>query len=407
MRPKLVQTSDMQESFKCLEEERAMTQGRIDGTSNLPEPQLESETARMREVLSKNALERMIAIERKRTERSKEPFLLMLLEAGIPQGSEKEGKALNRMVSALLSSTRETDVIGWYKDRTTVGVIFTGLGMNDKNTILSTILSRVSTTLRDRLTSDQFSQVSISFHFFPDDWDHDKSGRPSNPALYPDLMIHGNSKRTLSGVKRAMDIAGSAFMLILCAPLLLIIAMTVKVTSKGPALFKQQRVGQYGQSFTFLKFRSMYIDNDHSIHKEYVTKLIASKADPEPLHEDGKAVYKLTNDCRITRVGKILRRTSLDELPQLFNVLRGEMSLVGPRPAIPYELAAYQTWHRRRVLEVKPGLTGLWQVTGRSRVKFDDMVRLDLRYATFWSPWVDFKILMRTPLAVIKGAGAV
>jgi lipopolysaccharide/colanic/teichoic acid biosynthesis glycosyltransferase len=379
----------------------------MDGTTHLSEPLLQSDAARVREVLSKNALERMIAIERKRTERSKEPFLLMLLEAGIPQGSGRDGKALNRMVSALLSSTRETDVIGWYKDRTTVGVIFTGLGINDKNTILSTILSRVSTTLRERLTSDQFSQVSISFHFFPDDWDHDKSGRPSNPALYPDLMIHGNGKRTLSGVKRGMDIAGSALMLIACAPLLLIIALAIKATSKGPALFKQQRVGQYGQSFQFLKFRSMYIDNDHSVHKEYVTKLIASEADPEPSSGNEKAIYKLTNDSRITRVGKLLRRTSLDELPQLFNVLKGDMSLVGPRPAIQYELEAYQTWHRRRVLEVKPGLTGLWQVTGRSRVKFDDMVRLDLRYATSWSPWVDFKILMRTPLAVIKGAGAV
>ena len=114
-------------------------------------------------------------------------------------------------------------------------------------------------------------------------------------------------------------------------------------------------------------------------------------------------MYKLTNDKRITPIGKFLRQTSLDELPQLINVLKGDMSLVGPRPPIPYELAAYQTWHRRRVLEVKPGITGLWQVTG-SRVKFDEMVRLDLRYATSWTPWLDLKILIRTPVAVIKGA---
>ena len=121
---------------------------------------------------------------------------------------------------------------------------------------------------------------------------------------------------------------------------------------------------------------------------------------------DAGGVYKLTKDERITRVGAILRRTSLDELPQLFNVLKGEMSLVGPRPAIPYEVAAYQTWHRRRVLEVKPGITGLWQVNGRSRVAFDEMVRLDLRYAREWSPWLDLKILLRTPRAVIVGEGA-
>jgi lipopolysaccharide/colanic/teichoic acid biosynthesis glycosyltransferase len=169
-------------------------------------------------------------------------------------------------------------------------------------------------------------------------------------------------------------------------------------------LFKQYRVGQYGRRFTFLKFRSMRVDNDPSVHREYVTKLIAGDAERIQVNTDGKSVYKLANDPRITRVGAFLRKTSLDELPQFFNVLRGDMSLVGPRPPIPYELAAYQTWHRRRVLEVKPGITGLWQVTGRSKVKFDDMVRLDLRYATSWSPLLDLKILLRTPGAVIKGA---
>lgn len=178
------------------------------------------------------------------------------------------------------------------------------------------------------------------------------------------------------------------------------------MSSKGPVLFRQQRVGQYGRRFTFFKFRSMHTGNDHSIHKEYVTKLIASNVECEPSSGNNHHVYKLTNDTRITPVGKIIRRTSLDELPQLLNVLLGEMSLVGPRPAIPYELAAYQTWHRRRILEAKPGVTGLWQVMGRSRVRFDEMVRMDLRYATLWSPWLDFKILLLTPLAVIKGSGA-
>ena len=150
----------------------------------------------------------------------------------------------------------------------------------------------------------------------------------------------------------------------------------------------------------------MRINNDHTAHKEFVTKFIASQANRQPANGGGEGVFKLTNDPRITKVGKFLRRTSLDELPQFLNVLKGEMSLVGPRPPIPYELAAYQTWHRRRVLEVKPGITGLWQVTGRSRVNFDEMVRLDLRYATTWSPVLDFTILLRTPLAVIKGEGA-
>lgn len=357
-------------------------------------------------MLNEEAFNRMIAIERKRTERSKQPFLLMLLEDVRNQASLKNGGPLESMLSALLSSIRETDVIGWYKDRTTVGVMYTGLVVNDKNSVLSMIHTRVGATLEDSVTSEQLSHVTVSFHFFPDDWDDDGSGRPSNAALYPDLLNSSTNRRSVLVIKRAMDIFGSALMLSLCAPIFVFIALAIKLSSKGPVLFRQQRVGQYGQHFTFLKFRSMKVNNDHSVHKEFVTKFIASEASKQPSNGNGEGVYKLTSDPRVTRVGKFLRRTSLDELPQFLNVLKGEMSLVGPRPPIPYELAAYQTWHRRRVLEVKPGITGLWQVTGRSRVNFDEMVRLDLRYATSWSPSLDFTILLRTPLAVIKGEGA-
>ena len=381
-----------------------MTLLRVEDASRPADSLFDFLSTEERVVLNEESFKRMIAIERKRTERSREPFLLMLVEAGIPQRAEKHGKPLDRILTAMLSSTRETDLVGWYKDRITVGVMFTGLAVDDKNVVLSTILSRVSAALRDELTTEQFSQISLSFHFFPDQWDHENSGRPSNPTLYPDLFSSNHEKRSLLIVKRAMDIAGSALMLVLCAPLLLIVAAMVKATSKGPVLFRQHRVGQYGRRFTFLKFRSMRVDNDPSVHREYVTKLIAGEANRIQASTKGTGVYKLANDNRITRIGMFLRKTSLDELPQFINVLKGDMSLVGPRPPIPYELAAYQTWHRRRVLEVKPGITGLWQVTGRSQVKFDDMVRLDLRYATSWSPWLDLKILLRTPGAVIKGA---
>jgi exopolysaccharide biosynthesis polyprenyl glycosylphosphotransferase len=218
--------------------------------------------------------------------------------------------------------------------------------------------------------------------------------------------MRDNGRRFLLGIKRVMDIVGSALALILCSPLFLMMALAIKTSSKGPVVFKQQRVGQNGKRFTFLKFRSMHVENDPSVHKEYVTKLIAGQAERQGASGNGEGVYKLTSDRRVTRVGKFLRRTSLDELPQFVNVLRGEMSLVGPRPAIPYEVAAYQTWHRRRILEVKPGITGLWQVNGRGRVRFDEMVRLDLQYARSWSPWLDINILVRTPRAVLKGAGA-
>jgi lipopolysaccharide/colanic/teichoic acid biosynthesis glycosyltransferase len=378
----------------------------MEKVSNSFDPLLERLSVGAREVLSEETFKRTIVIERKRTERSKKPFLLALLEVADHQSSQKNGRILDGMVNAMLLSSRETDVIGWYKDRTTVGVLFTDLVATEKSSILSVILSKVTISLQDRLTPDQFTQVKASFHFFPDHWDQDHFGRPSNPILYPDLISPDKERRSLLGIKRVMDIAGSALMLILCTPLLLIIALAIKVSSKGHVLFRQRRVGQHGQHFTFLKFRSMLTDNDHSVHKEYAAKFIAGEAESKPPNGNGEGLYKLANDKRVTRVGKFLRRTSLDELPQLLNVLKGEMSLVGPRPPIPYELTTYQTWHRRRVLEVKPGITGLWQVTGRSRVTFDEMVRLDLRYATSWSPWLDFKILMRTPVAVIKGTGA-
>ncbi len=365
----------------------------------LNEPLLE------RKPLDEESFRRVIAIERKRTERSKSPFVLMLLEVANHQGPERTSAALDSVVSVLLASSRDTDLVGWYKNRMTVGALFTGLVVSDKNSILSTILTRVSTTLRDELSFEQFNLVSISLHFFPDDWDHDSPGRPSNPALYPDLSTQDKGRRPLLIMKRAIDIVGGALLALLCLPFCVLIALVVKATSKGPVLFRQQRVGQHGKQFTFLKFRSMYVDNDHSVHKEFVTQMITRELDRDK-SERNQGVYKLTSDKRITRVGKFLRRTSLDELPQFINVLRGDMSLVGPRPPIPYELAAYQTWHRRRLLEVKPGITGLWQVTGRSTVDFDEMVRLDLRYATSWTPWLDLRILIRTPAAVIKGSGA-
>jgi len=374
--------------------------------SNSPDPLLEGAPAVNRTPLDETTFQRMIAIERKRTERSKAPFVLMLLEAVSDRGRNGHSVTLRRIATALIASSRDTDLVGWYKDDAIVGTIFTGLIVNDKRAVLDTFLAKVSSTLQEELTADEFNQVRISFHLFPDDWDHEKPGRPTNAALYPDLVSDDEGRRTVLIIKRGFDIAGSTAMLILLAPLFLAIALAIKITSRGPVFYRQQRVGRYGQTFTLLKFRSMFANNSSDVHKEFVTRLIASKPGEAKQSESDGSVYKLTNDKRITRVGGILRRTSLDELPQFLNVLKGEMSLVGPRPPIPYELAAYQTWHRQRLLAVKPGITGLWQVTGRSSVRFDEMVRLDLRYASTWTPWLDLKILLRTPGAVIRGSGA-
>jgi len=347
----------------------------------------------------------MIILERKRSERSRKRFMLLLLDMG-DRPSEKNGKILGKILSVLSVSTRDTDVTGWYANECVVGVMFTEIGIDDSSAVPGTLLARVTETLRSNLTFEQFNGVSISFHVFPEDWDHEGGQRPSNPTLYPDISQREHTRKLFRMMKRMMDIVGSVLALVFLSPVFLTIALLVKATSEGPVFFRQRRIGQHGKSFVFLKFRSMYVNSDAAVHKEYVQQLIVGKAEKQPSNGNGHGVYKLTTDSRITSVGAFLRKTSMDELPQFLNVLKGEMSLVGPRPPVRYEVEAYDIWHRGRLLEAKPGITGLWQVSGRSRLKFDDMVRLDLQYARTWSPWADVKILLRTPGAVVLGTGA-
>jgi lipopolysaccharide/colanic/teichoic acid biosynthesis glycosyltransferase len=340
------------------------------------------------EVLNEGAFHRMITIERKRSERSQRPFVLLLVDMGRKKTGDQNGRVLLDLLAALRAATRETDVTGWYKENSVVGVMFTEIIL-DNNLVLSTILSRIGSVLRDRLDSEQFSRIKFSFHVFPDDWDSQDPEHPSNPTLYPDLEKRDKENRLGRATKRMIDVLGSLGLLVLLSPVLLLIATAVKLTSRGPVLFQQKRIGEHGTPFTFLKFRSMYINNSSKEHEAYVKALIEGRAEKKPANGNGAGVFKLTNDP-----------------PQLINVLRGEMSLVGPRPPVPYEVEAYATWHRGRLLEAKPGITGLWQVYGRSRVEFDDMVRLDLRYARNCSPLLDLKILLQTPKAVIGGDGA-
>jgi exopolysaccharide biosynthesis polyprenyl glycosylphosphotransferase len=206
-------------------------------------------------------------------------------------------------------------------------------------------------------------------------------------------------------LKRAFDVMAVTLGLVVISPLLLIIAILIKLDSPGPVLYKQKRIGEHGQPFMMLKFRSMQVDADPRIHQAHVARLIEQNLGLDPAKAGGPSSLKMEDDPRVTRVGKFIRKTSLDELPQLFNVLRGEMSLVGPRPPIPYEVELYQDWHKRR-FEALPGMTGLWQVKGRNRVSFDEMVRMDLEYIERQSLWFDIKILAQTPLAVITGRGA-
>ena len=202
-------------------------------------------------------------------------------------------------------------------------------------------------------------------------------------------------------VKRTADVVLAAAALVLLAPVWLLVALLIKLDSRGPILYRQERVGMDGRVFLFLKFRTMRTDSDDRAHREYQRKYIAGQPETN-LGDDAKPVYKMRADPRVTRVGRFLRRLSLDELPQLLNVLRGDMSVVGPRPPIPYEVEAYALRHRRR-LDMKPGLTGLWQVSGRNRLSFEEMVRLDLYYIENWSLWLDLKIILRTIPVMLRG----
>lgn len=203
-----------------------------------------------------------------------------------------------------------------------------------------------------------------------------------------DAALSNKNKQPL---KRLFDIAAAAAVLVAASPLMLLTAAWIKLTSPGPVFFKQERVGFMGEVFTMYKFRTMEVKTDSGIHQEYVTDLVNSD----------RPMAKIDNCHRLIPCGKIIRRLFIDELPQLINVARGQMSLVGPRPAIPYEVRAYQDWHMRRLLAI-PGMTGLWQVSGKNRLTFDEMVRLDIRYAHECSFLMDMKILVKTPLAVIS-----
>jgi exopolysaccharide biosynthesis polyprenyl glycosylphosphotransferase len=203
-------------------------------------------------------------------------------------------------------------------------------------------------------------------------------------------------------IKRAVDITVALLLLTLLGPFMLVIALVIKLTSRGPVLFVQQRVGHRGQVFNFYKFRSMNIDGDENGHRETMAKVIGEN---KPIEQPGQApVFKLKDDPRITPMGRLMRRFSIDELPQLFNVLKGDMSLIGPRPPIPYEVAMYRERHRRR-LEAQPGITGLWQVSGRNRLSFEDMVSLDIHYIENWSLGLDIRIAVKTIWAVLFSRG--
>jgi exopolysaccharide biosynthesis polyprenyl glycosylphosphotransferase len=357
-------------------------------------------------LLPEKVFRKALCQERKRSERSRRNFILMLVRKRPRIDSHAESQAVMSQAARMLSRVmRETDALGWFEFPSIVGGIFTELGNVEITAAIESIQSKASAALQNVLDKSGLGNFEISFQAFPDGRNSScDDDRDFNEVFYPDLTARKERKLAFL-VKRVMDIVGSSIALIVLSPIFLALAILIKLTSEGPVFFRQERVGQFEKPFVFLKFRSMYVSTDSEIHKEYVRKFIAGRAGSNG--GDGRQpIYKITNDPRVTWIGRFMRRTSLDELPQFWNVLVGQMSLVGPRPPIRYEIEAYDLWHRRRLREAKPGITGLWQVQGRSKTTFDDMVRLDLHYCKTWSPLRDLKILLQTPRAVFSGDGA-
>jgi len=349
----------------------------------------------------------MIIRERKWTERSGMAMALVLID--LPDRLNQERTAANALVAnTLLTVTSELDILGWFEPSHVLGVIVSEI-------TLASLISRCDRLERELRSAvavhgeqELSNHLSITRHVHPEPTPSLEQQLPPalNLLLYPELSINRSSILKYQILKRGIDIVLSAFLLLLLVPVFTLIAVLVRMSSPGPVFFKQLRVGHLLKPFTMYKFRSMYSSADQQAHQDYVSWFITASNHEQTEEKEKPVVFKLTNDSRVTSIGRFLRRTSLDELPQLWNVLIGDMSLVGPRPPIPYELQQYKPWHKGRLLEAKPGMTGLWQVVGRSRTTFDEMVRLDLQYARTMSLWCDIKILLATPAAMITGKGA-
>jgi len=346
------------------------------------------------DVLPRHEFLRCVHREMRRSERSGAALSLVLYTH--KENQSRDHQDVDELMEVLLGSKRETDVLG------DVGLGSIAMLCPDTDAEGAQGLVR---KIEARANASAFETVSATY---PNDLFEDLAEGGATPPSSHEVFFRTvpQSPGIGGAVKRFADVAGSLIALCLLAPLMLIVAVAVAITSSGPIIFRQTRVGKGGVPFTFYKFRSMVTHSDDSVHREFVTKLIKSGDGTHTLAGSGQAPFKLQSDPRITRVGRFIRKTSIDELPQLFNVLKGDMSLVGPRPPIPYEAAQYQAWHLRRVLAIKPGITGLWQVEGRSRVTFNDMVRMDLRYIRDRSLALDLKILLRTVAVVLRCDGA-
>lgn len=358
-------------------------------------------------LISEESFKTLVEVERKRSDRSGKPFLVMLLDlTSIINGKDRYSSGrnsilqfFNKVVKTITVETRDIDIKGWYETGKSIGILFTEITPEGKDKILEKINRGLN-----KVFSVDASMINISCHWYP--IDHSEIGNGKVQIFYPDPSQLSLRKKVSRISKRTIDILGSLLGLLIFSPVFLIASIAIKLTSTGPVFFRQERVGKVGKIFKIFKFRTMTVKNDESEHREYMKQFIRGQAQAVEDETTGMKVFKMTNDSRVTSIGRILRKTSLDEVPQFINVLLGDMSLVGPRPPIPYEVKEYNLWHRRRVLESKPGITGYWQIEGRSMTSFDSMVRMDIRYINTRSTLFDLKVILKTPLALFTTKGA-
>ena len=355
-------------------------------------------------LLEEHIFKQVVTRERKRSNRSGLAMALVLIS--LPNEIDKQEASMSSLITnAFVVVASDLDTLGWFEESSVIGLLVPEISPTKLPSISDELESSCRSAIAHRGDVKLAQRLSITVRVYPNLTTSDEEHVfPLDPLLHPDLLSNRMTRSHFQTVKRGMDIVFSALLLTLLLPLFALIAVLVKLSSPGPVFFNQLRVGHLLKPFTIYKFRTMHATADHQVHHDYVSWFITASDHVQA--EEKPVVFKLTNDSRITPIGRFLRRTSLDELPQLWNVLIGDMSLVGPRPPIPYELQQYKPWHKCRLLEAKPGMTGLWQVAGRSRTTFDEMVRLDLQYARTMSLWTDIKILLATPAAMFTGKGA-
>ena len=344
--------------------------------------------------LQRDPFLKQLEFEKRRADRSKTHLSIILFRFDGVKSAESDSVA--RLFDLLQNSRRETDILGRLSNDL-IGILLPDTNRQGAKVFLEKIATRAGESNFDAIVE------TYPDHLF----DNLVSGQGYTASHEEVLADELSPSRNIEDVvKRAFDIVFSVLLIIAASPLMLVTAIAIEFTSSGPIIFRQARLGKGGVPFMFYKFRSMHCNADDQIHREFVSSLI--KGEHELINQQDAAdpLFKLKADPRITSVGKIIRQTSIDELPQLFNVLKGDMSLVGPRPPLPYEAVEYQSWHLRRILEIRPGITGLWQVEGRSKVSFDEMVRMDLRYIKNRSLYYDLKLLFRTIKVVIWRDGA-